>query len=58
VVSYLKPGDRRERGDHLGVIKFGSRVDLFVPEGYRVLVAVGDRVRNGETPMAEPGTAP
>lgn len=58
VVSYLGQGDRRERGDHLGVIKFGSRVDLFVPEGYRVLVAVGDRVRNGETPMAEPGTTP
>ena len=53
VVSYLGKGDVRERGDHLGVIKFGSRVDLFVPESYRVLVRVGQRVRNGETPMAE-----
>jgi phosphatidylserine decarboxylase len=53
VVSYLKEGDRRERGQLLGVIKFGSRVDLYVPATYRVLVQRGDRVRNGETPMAE-----
>jgi phosphatidylserine decarboxylase len=54
VVSYLAVGERRTRGELLGVIKFGSRVDLFVPEGYRVAVAVGDRVRNGETVMAVP----
>ena len=58
VVSYLRAGESRRRGDPLGVIKFGSRVDLFVPESYRVLVEVGARVRNGETPMAEPGGAP
>lgn len=58
VVSYLKEGDRRERGDRLGVIKFGSRVDLYVPASYRVLVKPGDRVRNGETPMAEAPEAP
>lgn len=53
VVSYIGADEERRRGDRLGVIKFGSRVDLFVPESYRVLVAVGDRVRNGETPMAK-----
>lgn len=53
VVSYLGSGDRVERGDLLGVIKFGSRVDLYVPATYRVLVRPGQRVRNGETPMAE-----
>ncbi len=58
VVSYLRTGDVRERGDLLGVIKFGSRVDLFVPESYRVLVQVGQRVRNGETPMAEAPATP
>jgi phosphatidylserine decarboxylase len=56
VVSYLKVGDRPARGELLGVIKFGSRVDLFVPDSYRVLVAVGDRVRGGETAMAERGS--
>ena len=55
VVSDLRVGETRRRGERLGVIKFGSRVDLFVPEGYRVLVGVGDRVRHGETAMAEPG---
>jgi phosphatidylserine decarboxylase len=53
VVSYVGAGESHARGDRLGVIKFGSRVDLFVPESYRVLVRVGQRVRNGETPMAE-----
>lgn len=57
VVSYLEKGERVQRGDPLGVIKFGSRVDLFVPESYRVLARVGDRVRNGETAMAEPAVA-
>jgi phosphatidylserine decarboxylase len=57
VVSYIGAGEKRRRGELLGVIKFGSRVDLFVPASYRVLVRVGDRVRNGETPMAEPGGA-
>jgi len=54
VVSWIGEGEQLERGDRLGVIKFGSRVDLFVPASYRPLVAVGDRVRNGETPMAQP----
>jgi phosphatidylserine decarboxylase len=53
VVSYLRLGDRKERGELMGVIKFGSRVDLYVPASYRILVRPGDRVRNGETPMAE-----
>ncbi len=54
VVSRLEVGATVRRGDPLGVIKFGSRVDLFVPENWTALVAVGDRVRNGETPMARP----
>ena len=52
VVSYLHRGDRRKRGDLMGVIKFGSRVDLYVPAAYEILVKKGDRVRVGETPMA------
>ena len=57
VVCHLRPGERRTRGELMGLIKFGSRVDLIVPPGYRILVKPGDRVRNGETPMAEPGEA-
>jgi len=56
VVCDLKLGDRRPRGERMGLIKFGSRVDLMVPASYTVLVKKGDRVRNGETPMARPAT--
>ncbi|HEX5758519.1 MAG TPA: phosphatidylserine decarboxylase [Thermoanaerobaculia bacterium] len=54
VVCYLKEGEHVARGQSMGLIKFGSRVDLLVPAGYRLLVRKGDRVRNGETAMAEP----
>ncbi len=54
VVCYLAPGQAVERGQLMGVIKFGSRVDLLVPASYEVLVQPGQRMRNGETPMARP----
>jgi phosphatidylserine decarboxylase len=54
VVCYLRQGERVAQGQLMGVIKFGSRVDLIVPPGYRVLVEVGQRLRNGETPVALP----
>lgn len=52
IVCWLAPGERVVRGQHLGLIKFGSRVDLIVPFDYEILVAKGQRVRGGETPMA------
>jgi len=52
VVGYLERGAQVERGDLLGVIKFGSRVDLLLPLDYKIEVTVGDRVRTGSTPMA------
>jgi len=52
VVGYLEEGDIVERGDLMGVIKFGSRVDLLVPQGYSVLVTEGQRVHEGLTPIA------
>ena len=55
IVCYLTPGQPVEQGQHLGLIKFGSRVDLLLPEGYEILVQKGDRLRNGETPVAIPG---
>lgn len=54
VVCYLRAGEAVARRQPMGVIKFSSRVDLLVPEGYRVLVSKGDRVKNGATPMASP----
>ena len=58
VVSYLDIGQQVQRGDLIGVIKFGSRVDFYVPESYEVLVGKGDTVVEGHTPMAmRPGGA-
>jgi phosphatidylserine decarboxylase len=54
VVCYLKMGDQVHRGQAMGLIKFSSRVDLLVPDSYRLLVKKGDRVKNGATPMAMP----
>jgi phosphatidylserine decarboxylase len=55
VVCYLKEGERVHRGQSMGLIKFSSRVDLLVPESYRVLVKKGDRLKNGATAVAAPG---
>ncbi|MEM6457436.1 MAG: phosphatidylserine decarboxylase [Acidobacteriota bacterium] len=57
IVCFVGQGDRRQRGDHLGLIRFGSRVDLLIPTHYELLVRVGDRLRNGETPVALPTRA-
>ncbi len=54
VVPYLKTADHVSRGGRLGVIKFGSRVDLLLPPTYEILVHAGDRLRAGETPVAMP----
>lgn len=57
VVCHLAEGDAVERAQPMGVIKFGSRVDVLVPEGYRITVTKGDRVQNGATVIAEPLSA-
>jgi phosphatidylserine decarboxylase len=52
IVCRLKPGDLVTRGQRFGIMKFGSRIDLFVPLTARLRVQVGDRVVGGETPVA------
>jgi len=54
IVCYLRQHQRLERGQRIGLIMFGSRVDHFLPRQYRVAVQVGDRVRAGETVIGEP----
>ncbi len=49
VVTYRKPGDRVTRNDQLGFIRFGSRVDLFVPLDSDIRVTLGQKVRGGMT---------
>lgn len=52
IVCNIKEGDRLERGQRFGLIRFGSRVDLYLPDGSRVEVAEGQRVTGGETVIA------
>ena len=52
IVTYPREGDSVPKGERIGLIRFGSRVDLFVPAGWEVLVGAGDKVRGGETPVA------
>lgn len=52
IVTDPHEGDHVDRGERIGLIRFGSRVDLFLPLDWRVQCAVGDAVRGGETPLA------
>jgi phosphatidylserine decarboxylase len=52
VVCRLQPGASVRAGDRYGVMKFGSRMDVFLPVTARIAVAVGDTVRAGETVIA------
>jgi len=49
IVCNLKPGDLVKAGDRFGMIKFGSRLDLFLPENVQIKVKLNHRVRAGET---------
>jgi phosphatidylserine decarboxylase len=53
IVCWMKPGDMLERGERLGLIKFGSRVDIILPRKTQVLIKVGDVVRGGKTALAK-----
>jgi len=52
IVFYPRLGADLSRGQRIGMIKFGSRVDLFVPDDCETLVDRGDRVAAGRTPLA------
>jgi phosphatidylserine decarboxylase len=53
IVCYIKPGQELAAGERFGHIRFGSRTDLYLPPGTRLLVAAGQRMIGGETVMAE-----
>jgi phosphatidylserine decarboxylase len=53
ILCYAKAGDRLRRGDRFGFIRFGSRVDVYLPDGARVKVALGEKVRAASTILAE-----
>lgn len=49
IVYYVEQGDEIERGEEFGFIKFGSRIDLFLPLNTNLDVTIGQKVRGGET---------
>ncbi len=52
IVNWLEPGDTVQRGKRFGLIRFGSRVDLYVPATSTVHVKLGQKVRAGQTAIA------
>ena len=52
IVFNKKLGDRVERGERVGLIKFGSRVDVILPSDARLQIKVGDRVKGGASILA------
>ncbi len=55
IVIYVNEGDAVDKGQRIGMIRFGSRVDTIMPEGrVKVIVREGDRVKAGETVIALP----
>ncbi len=52
ICTYKKPGDEIEQGAEYGFIRFGSRVDLFLPLGTKVNVKIGDKPLGGITVIA------
>jgi phosphatidylserine decarboxylase len=53
IVTRLNVGDRVEAGQRFGVMKFGSRIDMFLPLSATVVTRVGDKVVGGETVIAQ-----
>lgn len=52
IVWYVKEGDKVEQGEQFGFIKFGSRVDVFLPLGTEINVELGEVVKGGRTVLA------
>lgn len=53
IANYSREGERVEQGERMGIIRFGSRVDVFLPLSATVTVAVGERTLAGVTVLAE-----
>lgn len=53
IVSFRREGDELAVGERFGLIRFGSRVDVYMPDGAQPLVGLGTRAIAGETPLAD-----
>ena len=57
IVPFVKPGDILAAGQRVGLIRFGSRVDVYLPAGTEPRVVLGQKIVAGETVLAEIGSA-
>jgi len=57
IVPFVKPGDTVAKGQRVGLIRFGSRVDVYLPAGTQPKVLMGQRIVAGETILAEVGAS-
>ena len=55
IMSFVREGDVVEAGQRIGLIRFGSRVDVYLPQGTESKVLLGQKVIGGETVLAEIG---
>ncbi len=55
IICYVKEHDPVGKGERLGMIAFGSRVDVYMPTSYRPMVEVGQKVKSGLTVLAKKG---
>ena len=53
ILSFVREKDYLKRGERLGLIRFGSRVDIYLPLKYKIKVSLKDKVRAGETVIAD-----
>ncbi|MFO7743936.1 MAG: phosphatidylserine decarboxylase, partial [Psychroflexus sp.] len=55
IVPYVKKGEDIKKGDRIGIIRLGSRVDIYLPKNKikKINVEVGDKIKAGEDTIAE-----
>jgi phosphatidylserine decarboxylase len=53
IICMVATGDRVKRGQKIGLICFGSRLDVYLPEDFKARVSLGDKVKAGESILGE-----
>ncbi|RLF64812.1 MAG: phosphatidylserine decarboxylase family protein [Thermoplasmata archaeon] len=49
IVPYVKEGDKIKKGEKIGIVRFGSKVEVYLPDNVRVVVEQGDKIKAGQT---------
>ncbi len=49
IVPYVREGDVLKKGDRIGIVRFGSKVEVYLPENVKIVVREGDKIKAGQT---------